>query len=81
MDKKKSKNYWVVPANDGGWDVKREGAARASNHFGTQREADVRARELAKKSGGERITVGLDGKIRSKDSYGNDPKSQVDREH
>ncbi|NNF05814.1 MAG: DUF2188 domain-containing protein [Candidatus Eisenbacteria bacterium] len=54
--------------------MKREGASRASNHFKTQSEANARARQLAMKSKGERITLGKNGKIKSKDSYGNDPR-------
>jgi hypothetical protein len=79
--KKNSPNYWVKPADGGGWDVEREGGKRASGHFDTQKEANDRARDLAQKSGGERITQGKDGKIKSKDSYGNDPKSRKDTEH
>lgn len=26
-------NYWVVEADNGGWDVKAEGAQRASSHY------------------------------------------------
>ena len=81
MGKKKiSPHYWVTRNDDGDWQVKREGANRASGVFDTQREADSRARDLAKKSGGERITQGRDGKIRSKDSYGNESKAK-DSEH
>ncbi len=81
MPRKKSPNYWVTPADGGGWDVKREGGKRASGHFDTQKQANDRARELAQKSGGERITQKRDGTIGSKDSYGNDPRSRKDREH
>ena len=81
MSKKKiSPNYWVTQTDDGQWQVKREEADRASGVFGTQREADSRARDLAKKSRGERITQGRDGRIRSKDSYGNESKKK-DTEH
>ena len=79
--RKQSPNYWVSPTGDGRWSVKREGADRAANVFGTQRDANSRARDLAKKSGGERITQKRDGSIGSKDSYGNDPRSRKDTEH
>lgn len=75
-----SPNYWVTPTDDGQWKVQREGAERASGVFDTQREADNRARDLARSSGGERITQGRDGRIRSKDSYGNESKRK-DTEH
>ncbi len=78
---KESPNYWVSPTDDGRWSVKREGADRAANVFDTQKEANSRARDLAKTSGGERITQKRDGTIGSKDSYGNDPRSRKDTEH
>lgn len=79
--KRQSPNYWVSPTEDGRWSVKREGADRAAAVFDTQRDANTRARELAKKSGGERITQKRDGTIGSKDSYGNDSPQRKDREH
>lgn len=80
MAKKQSPNYWVSPTNDGRWSVKREGADRAANIMDTQAQANTRARELAKESGGERITQGRDGSIVSKDSYGNESNGR-DTEH
>lgn len=74
------KNVWVTRRDDGDWQVIREGADRASSIHGTQGEADVRAREIAIREGVERITQGLDGKIRSKDSFGNESKRK-DTEH
>jgi len=49
--KKKSgeQNYHVVSNPRGGWDVLREGAKRASNHFATKAEAVARGQELARK--------------------------------
>ena len=81
MPKGKSPNYWVKPRKDGRWEVEREGAERAAGVFDTQRAANDRARDLAEKSGGERITQRRDGTIGSKDSYGDDPKTRVDKEH
>lgn len=66
----------VVPDPNGGWDVKAPGAARASAHTNTQAEAIARAREIIHNAGGgELLTHGEDGRIRSKDtiSPGNDP--------
>lgn len=80
MAKKQSPNYWVSPTPDRRWSVKREGAERAANIFDTQAEANARARELAKQSGGERVTQGRDGSIVSKDSYGNE-SGRRDTEH
>jgi len=75
------KDYHVTQRDDGKWQVKREGADRSASVHDTQRQADKRAGELAKETGGERVTHGRDGKIRSKDSFGNDPSSRRDREH
>lgn len=80
MTKKQSPNYWVTQRDDKKWQVKREGADRAAGVFDTQRAADARAAELAKQTGGERITQGRDHKIRSKDSFGNESKTK-DKEH
>lgn len=74
------KNVWVTRRDDGQWQVIREGADRASSVHDTQRDADARAREIAIRDGVERITQGRDGKIRSKDSYGNESKVK-DTEH
>ncbi|MDQ5821105.1 MAG: DUF2188 domain-containing protein [Actinomycetota bacterium] len=66
------------------WIVKKPGADRASARRDTQREADQRAAEILRNAGGgERITHGVDGKIRSKDTIapGNDPNPPKDKEH
>lgn len=62
----------VVP--DGGkWAVRKSGSSRASRVFDTQKDAVESARELAKKQKTELYVHGRDGKIRQRDSYGNDP--------
>jgi Uncharacterized protein conserved in bacteria (DUF2188) len=66
------------------WVVRKPGAERASARLDTQREADQRAAEILRNAGGgERITHGVDGKIRSKDTIapGNDPNPPKDKEH
>jgi hypothetical protein len=68
----------------GGWAVSKPGASRASANLPTQAEADQRAAEILRNAGGgERITHGVDGRIRSKDTIapGNDPNPPKDREH
>lgn len=75
------KDVWVTQQDDGRWQVKREQADRASSIHETQRAADDRAAEIARREGVERITQGRDGRIRSKDSFGPDPASRRDREH
>jgi hypothetical protein len=74
----------VVQNPDGGWDVKKPGASRASAHLPTQAAADQRAGEILRTvGGGERITHGRNGDIRSKDTIapGNDPNPPRDTEH
>lgn len=63
----------VVRHVDGGWGVKKGGAARATKHFDTQREAIDYGRTVAKNQSAEFYIHGKDGRIREKDSYGNDP--------
>lgn len=66
------KNIHVV--HDGEqWKVKQENAMRSSGNFGTQREAIDRARQITQNNGQEVAIHGLDGRIRAKHSYGNDP--------
>lgn len=65
-------NQHVVPYN-GQWQVKRENAPKATKNFNTQKEAISFARGIAINQRGEVVIHGRDGKIRDKDSYGNDP--------
>ena len=66
------KNIHVV--HDGEqWKVKQENVMRSSGNFGTRREAIDRARQIAQNNGQEVAIHGLDGRIRAKHSYGNDP--------
>ena len=62
-------NQHVVP-NGENWQVKAE---KATKNFNTQREAIEYARDIAKKQKSELVIHGRDGRIRDKDSYGNDP--------
>ncbi|MEQ1875656.1 MAG: DUF2188 domain-containing protein [Bdellovibrionia bacterium] len=65
------KNKHVVPSKNGGWDVKSDG--RAVSHHQTQRNAIQNANSIAKAEGTEVVIHGRDGKIREKNSFGNDP--------
>lgn len=67
------KNQHVIPHTNGGWQVKGAGNSKATVRTSTQREAMDIARTIAKNQGSERITHGKDGRIRAKESYGNDP--------
>ncbi len=57
--------------------MKKPGANRASAHYDTQKEAVDRGWQILKNDGGgELLTHGRDGQIRSKDTIapGNDPQ-------
>jgi hypothetical protein len=74
----------VYRRTDGSWANKRNDSERASSLHGTQKEAEDAARRmLHNEGGGELITHGLDGRIRSKDTIppGNDPFPPRDKEH
>lgn len=69
---------------DGKWANKRQDSQRPSSLHDTQKDAIDAAREMLKnQGGGELITHGRDGKIRSKDTIhpGNDPNPPKDTEH
>lgn len=65
----------VVPDPEGkGWKVTREGQDRAVARAETQAEAAQRGRQVARNSEVEFNLHGRDGRVREKDSYGNDPR-------
>jgi hypothetical protein len=65
--------HHVVSNPDGGWNVKRGGAARASGHFETEREAIKQGREVSRSQGTELRIHNRDGRIAQSDSHGRDP--------
>ena len=67
------KTHHVVHNPNGGWDVKRGGAQRSSGHFDTKVEAIDAGRQIRVNQGTEFLIHGLDGRIQSSDSHGNDP--------
>ena len=78
----KKPSVHVVPdKRSGKWPVKHAGSKRPIKVFDTQREAERFGRELARKEKTEFVLHGRDGKIREKDSYGNDPFPPRDKEH
>lgn len=79
----KDRDRIVYKGEDGKWRQKRIDAERGSKHK-TQKEAETEARRLlGKQGGGELITKGVNGKIRSKDTIkpGHDPYPPKDKEH
>lgn len=65
-------NVHVVPRG-GKWGTLREGGQRATQVFDTQQQAIDAGRNMAKQGKGELLVHGQNGRIRARDSYGNDP--------
>jgi hypothetical protein len=62
-----------------GWKVTQSGRVESTHH--TQQAAIDAGKREAKRDAVDLVTHGRDGKIRSKDSYGNDPNPPRDTEH
>ena len=71
--KKGPYTHHVVPARQGGWNVKRGGAERAISHHETKREAIDKGRAVSRAQDTELRIHNRDGKISSSDSHGGDP--------
>ncbi|MBU1863905.1 MAG: DUF2188 domain-containing protein [Candidatus Omnitrophica bacterium] len=74
------KSQHVVKRDDG-WAVRGEKNQRDTSHHQTQKQAIDAARDIAINHKSEVVIHGLDGKIRDKDSYGNDPCPPRDRKY
>jgi len=72
------KEHHVVP-KDGGWDVKKAGAEKATKHFDKKSDAETFARTVSQNLGSELIIHGKDGKIQRSDSHGRDPNPPKDK--
>lgn len=68
-----NKNQHVTPHKDGGWQVKGAGNSKATARTETQSEAIKIARDIAINNKSEVVIHGQNGRIREKNSYGNDP--------
>ena len=66
------KNQHVVP-HDSGWAVKGAGNSKATSVHSTQADAIQQAKEIAQNQRSEMLIHGQNGRIREKNSYGNDP--------
>jgi hypothetical protein len=72
----------VVPNPNGGWDVRKPGSTRASDHADTQRAGIDRARVIVRNTGGGEVVIHRpDGTIRDSDTVypGNDPNPPKDK--
>jgi len=74
------KNQHVVPSGKD-WAVKGAGNSRKTAIVGTQTEAIKIAREIAINQKSEVVIHRQNGRIRDKDSYGNDPFPPKDKKH
>ncbi len=74
------KNQHVLP-NGKDWAVKGAGNSKATKIVDTQAEAIKIAREIAINKKSEVVIHRPDGKIRDKDSYGNDPNPPKDKKY
>lgn len=76
-----SNNSQHVVPHDGGWAVRGAGNSRVTSTHQTQNEAISVARNIARHQRTEVVIHRPDGKIRDKDSYGNDPMPPRDRKN
>jgi uncharacterized protein YdaT len=74
------KNQHVVKREEG-WAVKGAGNSRDTSRHQTQGDAIDRARDIARNERSEVVIHDRHGRIRDKDSYGNDPNPPRDRRH
>jgi hypothetical protein len=68
------KNQHVVKYGNG-WAIKGAGNSKVTKVTNTQKEAIKIANEIARNQKSETVIHGRNGKIRDKNSYGNDPYS------
>lgn len=74
------KNQHVVTHGDK-WAVRGEGNSKVTSIHNTQESARKEAVGIAKNQKSEVVIHGRDGKIRDKDSYGNDPCPPKDKKY
>lgn len=75
------KNQHVTKHPSGGWQVKGAGNEKATKVTPTQKQAIDEAVKIAKHQQSEVVIHGTNGKIRDKDSYGNDPVPPKDNKN
>ena len=72
------RNQHVIPLGNR-WAVKGEGSTKFTAITETKKDALDIGRKIAKNNKSELVIHGKDGKIRDKDSYGNDPNPPKDK--
>jgi hypothetical protein len=75
----KDDNVWVTGNPKKGYAVRTEGADRAASRHDTQGDAIKAGRDLAESRKSELIVQDTHGRIRQKDSFGNDPCPPKDK--
>lgn len=65
-------NVHIVRRGDQ-WGTLREGGQRATQVFDTQQQAIDAGRQMVRQGQGELLIHGENGRIRARDSHGNDP--------
>lgn len=73
------KSHHVVPNPEGGWNVKKGGADRASKTFEKKEKAVDFARQVSRNQRTELVIHKKDGTIQSADSHGHDPLPPRDK--
>lgn len=66
----------VLP-KEGGWQVRREGEDRVAGVYRTQAEATEAAKSTLRRSGGELMVQGRDGRIRGSLTLGRDSMAKI----
>jgi len=66
------KNIHITPHKNG-WQVKKAGSSKAIKVCTTQKECIIYGTQKAKQTGAELFIHNKQGKIRERNSYGNDP--------
>ncbi len=66
-------HHVVYNSKRGGWDIKKNGAERASAHADTKADAMRIGREMSRNQKTELIPHLMNGKFQNSDSHGSDP--------
>ena len=66
--------------DDDKWHVRSEGASRAAGVYDTKYEAKEAGRTVAENKSGELFVHDMNGQIKERDSYGNDPFPPRDKD-
>ena len=74
------RNQHVVPKGKE-WAIRPAGGSKVTSNHATQKGAIQKAMETAKNQRTEVVIHRPDGRIRDRDSYGNDPHPPKDRKH